>query len=108
MSELSLLGNFPSETYVLYPDWHHDDESVDSNDADGGDGGDGGGDGDGDDGEDRDGGDGDDGEDRDGGGDDDNGSDGGGDDTMVVMMKLPHFTRLSSSLKQWVWLCLGC
>ena len=33
MSELLLLANFSSETYVLYPDWHHDDESVDNNDA---------------------------------------------------------------------------
>ena len=81
MSELLLLANFSSETYVLYPDWHHDDESVENNDAAAADGGDDG--------------------DVDG---DDDGSDVDGDDMMMVMMKLPQLTRLSSSLKQWVWL----
>ena len=79
MSELLLLANFSSETYVLYPDWHHDDESVENNDAAAADGGDDG--------------------DVDG---DDDGSDVDGDDMMMVMMKLPQLTRLSSSLKQWV------
>ena len=92
MSKLSLLANVSSETYVRYPDWHRDDESVDNNGAAADDDDDGGDDGDGDGGD----------------GHDDDGSDDDGDDTMMVMMKLPQFTRLSSSLKQWVWLCLWC